>query len=110
MKGGSDIDYDDLPEGYFDEPACDHTDDYEISWEGRWECGSCDYSRWATTAEIEAYDRWQREYAEHCEREERRERSPLWRMWRWIKAHMPRLPRWRREPKPFLDLDDEIPF
>lgn len=84
---------------------CDHGD-YEVDFEGRAEC-SCGARWWLTPEQLDAHDKAEADFYATMEREERRERSPYWRAWRWLQSWF----RWpRREPKPYLDINDEIPF
>lgn len=86
---------------YDDLGDCEH-DDFEITWEGRFVCQQCPYSRMATPAEIAADERLQLA----IEAETFRQNAWWRRLWRWLLSVRGRWP--RREK--FPTIDDDIPF
>lgn len=99
------LDYDDLPEGYFDEDEhCDH-EEYETDvCIGRATCCYCSHSWYLTTEEVNAELDRQAAYWEWAEQQNK----PWNRFKEWIRGKVsvwrPRLTRRKTEP------DDEIPF
>lgn len=90
----------------YEPDPCEH-EDYEIDWQGTWECHQCGEQRMASSAEIERWDRIQRNIAIA----ERRERSLFWSAWRWARVRLRLLnARWLRWRHPLPPIDDEIPF
>jgi hypothetical protein len=95
-----------------DDYPCDHAArDIDIL-TGRWSCYRCGEAGWATSEQIDAEIKHQREYAEWEERENRMEwwRGLVWPIVRTFRRTVERFRIWRagltfREAE-----DDEIPF
>lgn len=107
------------PDYYYDQPDVEHCEheEYDVDFEGRASCNSCNHRWWLTPDELSAWDETQVAHAKEYDRYLRREQSKLWCAWRWLKScislrTLSRLYlRWfphRRVPK--WVHDDEIPF
>jgi hypothetical protein len=98
------LDYDDLPAGYFDEEEhCDH-DEYETDIvEGRATCVLCGHSWWQTKEEIDAEIERQNAYWEWARDQER----PWYRFKQWLLGLLPAM-KWPGVRT--RAVDDEIPF